>query len=77
MFEGEKTIHVQFYETIKDELLEFAVILTKFEEKWVFCKHRERGTWEFPVGHRDASDTVEQAARCEIYEETGVVVYTM
>lgn len=53
-------ITVNFYELteIKDELLKFAVVMAKTEGKWVFCKHRERDTYEFPGGHRDPSSVV-------------------
>ena len=46
---------VQFYEdnTIDDDKLEFAVILAKYQNKWIYCKHKERDTWEIPGGHRE------------------------
>lgn len=44
---------VQFYDNIEDELLEFAVIVSKSNGKWVFCKHKERNTYEVPGGHRE------------------------
>ncbi len=34
---------VKFYEAINDDLLKFAVIISKANGKWVFCKHRECG----------------------------------
>ena len=34
-------MQVQFYEEIEDQLLKFAVILSKYQNKWVFCKHKE------------------------------------
>ena len=43
---------VKFYEDVKDELLRFAVVIAKHDGKWVFCKHKERETLEFPGGHR-------------------------
>ena len=39
---------VTFYEDVKDELLRFAVVIAKHDGKWVFCKHKERETLEFP-----------------------------
>ena len=32
-------ITVNFYDTADDGLLKFAVIITKYCGKWVFCKH--------------------------------------
>lgn len=39
---------VKFYESVDDSLLKFAVIIAKSGGKWVFCKHRERDTYELP-----------------------------
>ena len=32
---------VQFYDRVDDRKLRFAVIVTKADGHWVFCKHRE------------------------------------
>ena len=34
-------MEVKFYESVDDDLLKFAVIISKYQGKWVFCKHRE------------------------------------
>lgn len=43
-------IRVKFYENVPDEKLKFAVIASKYNGKWVWCKHRERDTYEIPGG---------------------------
>ena len=68
---------VRFYENIDDLLLKFAVIITKSTGKWVFCKHRDRTTYEVPGGHREEGESIEETARRELYEETGALEYTM
>ncbi len=72
-------IAVNFYELtdIKDELLKFAVVMAKAEGKWVFCKHRERDTYEFPGGHREPGETIEEAAKRELQEETGAIDFAI
>lgn len=66
---------VRFYEDVEDQLLKFAVIITESEGRLVFCKHRERDTFEMPGGHREEGETIEDAARRELYEETGALRY--
>ncbi|MCM1181960.1 MAG: NUDIX domain-containing protein [Roseburia sp.] len=62
---------VRFYERVEDSLLHFAVIIAKADGKWVFCKHRERDTYEVPGGHREAGEDILETAKRELYEETG------
>ena len=68
---------VNFYETIDDQLLKFAVIITKTEGKGVFCKHKERDTYEVPGGHREEGETILETAKRELYEETGAIDFTI
>lgn len=66
-------IKVKFYETVDDSLLKFAVIISKTNGKWVFCKHRERETYEAPGGHREENENILDTAKRELYEETGAI----
>ena len=68
---------VVFYDQIEDELLQFAVILAKTKGKWVFCKHRERDTYEVPGGRREAGETILETAKRELREETGAIDFTL
>ena len=72
-----KRVEVRFYEGVDDELLKFAVVIGRSEGKYVFCKHRDRNTWEFPGGHREPGETILEAARRELYEETGAVDFDL
>lgn len=66
-------VEVKFYDKVEDSLLDFAVILAKTDGKWIFCKHKERDTLEVPGGHREAGETILEAAKRELREETGAV----
>ena len=68
---------VEFLDTADDSLLKFAVIISRYQGKWLFCKHRERDTYECPGGHREPGEAIEDTARRELYEETGAVSFTL
>ena len=68
---------VNFYDEVDDSLLEFAVIISKSNGKWVFCKHKERDTFEVPGGHRETSEKIEDTAVRELKEETGAVDFNI
>ncbi len=68
---------VRFYDTVFDEKLKFAVIVAKSDGKLIFCKHRERNTYEIPGGHREQGEPILTAAKRELYEETGATDYTI
>ena len=70
-------VEVRFYDKVDDSLLKFAVIIAKTNGNWVFCKHRERDTFEIPGGHREAGEEILETAKRELREETGAVVYEM
>lgn len=70
-------VEVKFYDNVDDELLKFAVIIAKTNGKWVFCKHRERDTYEVPGGHREKGEDILTTAKRELREETGAVDFTI
>ena len=70
-------IEVKFYDNVDDRLLKFAVIISKSNGQWVFCKHKDRNTYEVPGGHREKGELILDTAKRELKEETGAVDFTM
>lgn len=64
---------VEFYDTVPDDLLKFAVILSRTQGKWILCKHKERGTFEVPGGMREDGESILETAKRELYEEAGAI----
>ena len=66
-------MEVKFYDIgeVDDSLFFAAVIVSKYQGKWVLCKHKDRDTWEVPGGHREENETILDTAKRELFEETG------
>lgn len=59
-------LEVKLYDTVDDALLKFAVIISKSNGKWVFCKHKERDTFEVHGGHREFGENIIETAKREL-----------
>ena len=70
-------MEVKFYDTVNDKLLKFAVVISQSNGKWVFCKHKERDTYEVPGGHREGGENILETAKRELQEETGAIRFDM
>ena len=72
-------LKVNFYElnTIEDNKLLFAVIMAKFNGKWIYVKHKKRRTLEIPGGHREPNENIVDTASRELFEETGAIEFNL
>lgn len=52
--------------------IKFVAILTRYEGRWVYCWHKRRESYEHPGGHVEPGETPMEAAKRELFEETGI-----
>jgi len=62
---------------IDDSLLSFAVIVSRYMGKWVWCRNKIRNGWEVPGGRRETGENISETAKRELYEETGAIKYEL
>ncbi len=51
----------------------YVVIFARYQGKWLFCRHKQRATIETAGGHIEPGETPLDAAKRELWEETGAV----
>ena len=66
-------MNIHFYEigSRKNSELLFAVIVARYQDKWIFVRHRDRDSWEVPGGRREPEEDINDTAARELTEETG------
>ena len=55
----------------------YVVMFAQYQGKWLFCRHKKRSTIETPGGHIEPGETPLQAAKRELWEETGAEKFTI
>lgn len=70
---GAEKSAVSFYplEYAAQEERAVVVIAARHKGQWILCRHKARDTWELPGGHIEPGETPIEAARRELWEETG------
>ena len=51
----------------------YVVVMSKYQGKILLSRHKDRTTWETQGGHIEPGETPMEAARRELYEESGAV----
>ena len=55
----------------------YVVVLSSCEGKFLLSRHKQRTTWETQGGHIEPGETPLDAARRELYEESGAAEFTI
>ena len=50
----------------------YTVICANYKGKWILSKHKKRDTWETQGGHIEDGETPLEAAKRELFEESGI-----
>ena len=53
----------------------FVVIFSRYQDKWVYCRAKDRDTFETAGGHIESEESPLEAAKRELYEETGAISF--
>lgn len=61
------------YEIGELKQYKYVVVLTFYNGKLLLSRHKKRSTWETQGGHIEAGETPIEAAKRELYEESGAV----
>ena len=56
---------------------QYVVVFSRMNGRWLFSRHRARQTWETQGGHIEPGETPMEAARRELYEESGARAFTI
>lgn len=52
--------------------LKYVVVCSRYKKKWMLSKHKRRATWETQGGHIEPDESPLDAAKRELFEESGV-----
>lgn len=65
------------YEVNTLKQYKYVVVLSEYQEKILLSRHKKRTTWETQGGHIEPGETPMDAARRELFEESGAVQFTI
>jgi len=72
-------VQVRFHKhsDCKSKQYKYVVIVSRHQGKWVWVRKHGAETWELPAGHIEVGEEPAQAAKRELWEETGAIDYNL
>jgi 8-oxo-dGTP diphosphatase len=72
-----KMTEVKFYKPVYEPgiQLTYSVISARFNDKWIFVRHKKRTSFEIAGGHIEPGESSHEAACRELMEETGAIQF--
>lgn len=71
--ENGNKVMLSFSEETFENLAKHVLVICQYGDGWLLTKHKHRGL-EFPGGKVEQGETLEEAARREVFEETGAIL---
>lgn len=62
-------------QNVNDAQLQWAVVVSRYQQQWLLVKHKQRDTLESPGGKREHGESILACAKRELFEETGALEF--
>ena len=71
------SIKVTTFNISENHTHQYVVILASTTQGWILVRNKQRTTWELPGGHIEPNESIVDAAKRELFEETGAVQFSL